>query len=114
MRGLRITLSACLLAGSLLAACEDETAPEAATTESEGEVVAENGTDDDPGATGAAEGEDQEDQEDQEDGVDPTAEELPIAEDFADEAEEAINADNYGAELDELAAEIEADLVAGG
>ena len=42
--------------------------------------------------------------------AEPTEEEIPIAEDFADEAEGDINAENYAAELDTLAAEIEGEL----
>jgi len=49
-----------------------------------------------------------------EEDVEPTSEELPIAEDFADEAEQAVNEDNYGDELTRLTQEIEADLEAGG
>jgi len=46
--------------------------------------------------------------------AEPTEEELPIPEDFADEAEESISDENYAAQLDELEAEIEADIEAGG
>jgi len=39
----------------------------------------------------------------------PTASELPIAEDFDDESEAQINADNFRTELDRLEGEINAD-----
>lgn len=39
----------------------------------------------------------------------PTAAELPIAEDFDDESEAQINADNFRSELDRLETEINAD-----
>ena len=38
---------------------------------------------------------------------------LPIAEDFADEAEESITPDNYSAELKRIEEELEAELVQG-
>lgn len=41
--------------------------------------------------------------------AEPTADEIPIVDDFEPEAEAEITADNYVAELDTLAAEIEAD-----
>lgn len=42
----------------------------------------------------------------------PSAEEVPIAEDFTEEAETRIAAENYQAELDRIEREIEADLAA--
>ena len=44
--------------------------------------------------------------------VEPSEQDLPIAEDFADEVEAAITADNYVAQLDETTAELEAELAA--
>jgi len=38
--------------------------------------------------------------------VDPTEDEIPIAEDFEDEAESEITAENYASVLDELEAEV--------
>lgn len=46
----------------------------------------------------------------EEEPADPTADEVPIAEDFESEAEEEITEDNYEAKLDDLEEELEADL----
>jgi hypothetical protein len=42
----------------------------------------------------------------------PSAEEVPVAEDFTEEAETRIAAENYQAELDRIEREIEADVAA--
>ena len=44
----------------------------------------------------------------------PTAEQVPVAEDFADEAEQGITETNYRDELDRIAGEVQADLERGG